>query len=166
MRSPRPANTQRSERPFGAGTTALVDVTFLVLIFTMCTTQFRTLESRLAADLPKGVGFLEPAVIGPLDVVVMVASFGPPGSTPADCEAPSYSSTDTPRAMSYRVGPRRLASLVDVDRELRRHFERTPERRVIIDPRVDTTHQDVVTVYDMVLAIGFEDVSFGAPRER
>jgi len=36
--------------------TPMIDVTFLLLIFFMCTIKFKTLEGKLAAYLPKGEG--------------------------------------------------------------------------------------------------------------
>jgi len=36
--------------------TSMIDVTFLLLIFFMCTLKFKTLEGKLAAYLPKDVG--------------------------------------------------------------------------------------------------------------
>jgi len=36
--------------------TPMIDVTFLLLIFFMCTLKFKTLEGKLAAYLPKDVG--------------------------------------------------------------------------------------------------------------
>ena len=36
--------------------TPMIDVTFLLLIFFMCTIKFKTLEGKLAAYLPKDVG--------------------------------------------------------------------------------------------------------------
>ncbi len=36
--------------------TPMIDVTFLLLIFFICTLKFKTLEGKLAAYLPKDVG--------------------------------------------------------------------------------------------------------------
>ena len=44
--------------------TPMIDVTFLLLIFFMCTLKFKTLEGKLAAYLPKDVGVNQMAKSG------------------------------------------------------------------------------------------------------
>ncbi len=48
--------------------TPMIDVTFLLLIFFMCTIRFKTLEGKLSAHLPKDVGF-QSEPLGPVEKV-------------------------------------------------------------------------------------------------
>ena len=58
--------------------TSMIDVTFLLLIFFMCTLKFKTLEGKLAAYLPKDVGVntSEAEEIEKVEVLIKVANEG------------------------------------------------------------------------------------------
>ena len=49
-------NRELAERESRLDMTPMIDVTFLLLIFFMCTLKFKTLDGKLSAYLPKDVG--------------------------------------------------------------------------------------------------------------
>ena len=42
--------------------TPMIDVTFLIIVFFLCTLRFKSLEGRLGANLPRDVGVNDPSV--------------------------------------------------------------------------------------------------------
>ena len=91
--------------------TPMIDVTFLLLIFFMCTLKFKTLEGKLSAHLPKDVGVnqsdAEP--IEKVEILMRVKVEGrkirPPGGTPGPYTAADEA--ETPNTFSV---PSLLAS--------------------------------------------------------
>ncbi len=149
--------------------TPMIDVTFLLLIFFMCTIQFKTLEGKLAAYLPKDLGGkpTEAERKEKVDVLLRVIE---PGSKrdPRDNGKP-YSGAGTfqwgpDRVIEYRVGPSRVPDLRSVEAKLEQHREADPERGMTINPLPGVVNSDVMQVLDAAIAAGFTDITFkGAP---
>ncbi|MBC8330109.1 MAG: biopolymer transporter ExbD, partial [Planctomycetes bacterium] len=88
--------------------TPMIDVTFLLLIFFIVTLNFRTLEGRLDATLPKDHGPGAGAeVVEKLDIVLRVQQ---PGSLDPDPAAP-HLRRYTGRRIGYQAGARTYESL-------------------------------------------------------
>ena len=142
--------------------TPMIDVTFLLLIFFMCTLRFRTLEGRLEATLPRDAGSRVTPEEPREPVLVELRVVGGAPSTPT---SPGAALRDPRRELEYSVGPWRTRDLdalgerlVAVRRSLR---ERTGlEPRALLDPREGTVAQDVVSVLERVLEAGYRDVAF------
>ena len=158
--------------------TPMIDVTFLILIFFMCTLKFKTLEGKLGAELPKDVGVIEAPqeLVEKLVVRIEVAQPGDKVRRTRDGTIVLYTAEDeaagrrfeydASRVLRYRVGAKRTGDFDDVRQALQRHFDAVPERRVTIDPREGTSNKDVVQVLDALLDAGFKDVSFMGSAER
>ena len=136
--------------------TPMIDVTFLLLVFFLCTLQFKTLEGRLSAYLPEDVGQnASPAeAIEKIEVSIVVVAAGEPavgGSPRAEYAG---------REVGYRVGPRACANLDQVRERLRQLFAADRERRVTIRAGTGTVYADVVGVLDAAVAAGFTDIAF------
>ena len=150
--------------------TPMIDVTFLLLIFFMCTLKFKDLEGLLAAHLPHDVGpnpsqAEEPPE--PVEVRVVVVEAG----TKLKPDGRAYGEAGTgrfiygeDRVVEYRVGPWRTTDLealearVQAQREAREPLQDEPVRAVV-NPDADTVHEDVMAVLDRLTGAGFRDVT-------
>ena len=88
--------------------TAMIDVTFLLLIFFLCTLRFRTLEGILSSYLPRDVGLnqMPELKLEPLELVIGVVD---PGARLDPVTGGAWSGRGRfeteGRVISYRVGP-------------------------------------------------------------
>jgi biopolymer transport protein ExbD len=154
--------------------TPMIDVTFLLLIFFMCTIKFKTLEGKLSAYLPKDVGVnTSPAEpIEKVEIKMQVTNEGTKykavrsgtPTVPYDGEGRFVFGPD--RAITYAIGPRTFSDIADVRRRLKEQFSATPERPVTIDPRKGIVYADVVGVLDAAIQAGFTEVSFAGSYEK
>ncbi|QDU85657.1 Biopolymer transport protein ExbD/TolR [Planctomycetes bacterium Pla163] len=152
--------------------TPMIDVTFLLLIFFMCTIKFKKLEGKLAAYLPKDIG-QNTTQVDPvekldirLDVVVEGEKRAPDGIAAYKPGVhPRFNYVD--RVFSIKIGPREFTSdqIEEVADRLRVFASDDPERPVTIDPRRGIVMEDVVRVLDRVLDAGFTKVSFAGSYE-
>lgn len=159
--------------------TPMIDCVFLLIIFFLCI-DFKVLESKLAADLPKDVGS-HPTDVPPqdkLNIGIVCDNWGK--------EIPRHqlnqAEVDAGRKVSFRlenhtvhweVGPKTINQLDKLKDELTRIFKdpatmqedpKTHEMKpmgVVIEPGLKTTYEDVAHTLDAVHAAGFEDISFG-----
>jgi len=150
--------------------TPMVDVTFLLLIFFMCTLKFKDLEGLLAAHLPHDVGpnrsQAEPPP-EPVWVRVVVAEAGtklePDGRAYTEADAGRFIYGED-RVIEYRVGPWHTTDLdafqarVQAQREAREPLQDEPVR-AIVDPDGETVHEDVMAVLDRLTGAGFREVT-------
>ena len=94
--------------------TPMIDVTFLLLVFFLCTLRFKSFEGKLTAYLPKDVGLARvPAQpIEPITAVLRVTNAGELRSEadPARAWDGEGRWVYAGRAVSYRVGPRAVAT--------------------------------------------------------
>ncbi|MCB9908661.1 MAG: biopolymer transporter ExbD [Planctomycetes bacterium] len=149
--------------------TPMIDVTFLLLIFFMCTLKFRVLEGKLTAFLPKDQGVLHMASI-PLEKVQVDIHVVDPGQArnaqgTGPYVDPSGQSRRTyvGRILSYTIGTQRMSSLADLQARLAQiHAARPGENvPVVLQPFADTLLGDVVPVLDAALAAGFTQIAWG-----
>ncbi len=143
--------------------TPMIDVTFLLLIFFMCTLKFKTLEGKLAAYLPKDVGVNQTQAepIEKVEIMLQVQNEGnklDPYGEPWDGEG-RFVYDDT-RVIQYSVGAQKSTNLKDISARLDKLHEAEPERPATIDARPGTVYADVVRVLDVALAADFTDITF------
>jgi biopolymer transport protein ExbD len=156
-----------SEREQKLDMTPMIDVTFLLLIFFLCTIKFKTLEGKLSAFLPKDLGVNSPRVdpspkiqIG-LKVISAGTKLDARGQGPYDPDSGERFTYGPDRKLQYRVDSRTYEDLEQVAQRLRQLQASTAApTSVSIDPRQGTVYADVVAVLDVVLAAQFENVSF------
>jgi biopolymer transport protein ExbD len=148
--------------------TPLIDTTFLLLIFFMCTIKFKTLEGKLAAYLPKDVGVntTEAEPIEKVEIMVRVLNEGtkysprgPAGGLydPAKHKRYTYGAD---RKIEYRVGPKTTEDIAELQRYLKTTHTSQPERPATIDARKGTIYADIARVLDATLIAGFKEVTF------
>ena len=157
--------------------TPMIDVTFLLLIFFMCTIKFKTLEGKLAAYLPKDVG-VNTSQAEPIEKVEILIKVLQPGTRLDPKSAHQKKSRDprlvapwngdpgsrfvygTDRVLEYRIGPRKTQSLDELRERLIKAHKADDERPATIDPRKGTVYEDVVAVLDQALIAKFEEITF------
>ena len=131
--------------------TPMIDVTFLLLIFFMCTLRFKTLEGKLSAYLPKDVG-PNPESVEPIQQVEILLRVKNPGGKlrPDGTRYTNDDETqrkrfiyDDSRELEYSVGLRKTRDLEELARRLRKTYkDRVAMGRdkvpISIDPRPGT----------------------------
>lgn len=158
--------------------TPMIDVTFLLLIFFMCTLKFKTLEGKLAAYLPKDVGVntTEAEPIEKVEIMLQVIDEGTK-YMPNGADTTPWNGVNkrwvygSDRRIQYTVGPMRTFDLVELGNRVK-DMKRIPGkpdteiRPATIDPRKGIIYSDVAKVLDVVLTQGFKEVTFVGSYER
>ena len=148
-----------------ADLTPMIDVVFLILVFFLCTLRFRDLEGQLQASLPKDVGGGAQALLPcPLELSIRVLEPGERRDAlrPERPWAGRGPFEFVGRRLSYAIGPRRMADLDAVRRQLGSLRAQDPDYRLSLDPGPGAVHGDVLPVLDAAIEAGFTKVSFGA----
>lgn len=176
------ANKQLKEiaqEEHGLEMTPMIDVTFLLLIFFMCTIKFKTLEGKLSAYLPKDVGVnqTEAVPIEKVEIRIDVANEGakvfpklhPQQGQPWDGNGRFVFQPGT-RKLSYSVGPRQYTDLDQLLARLKVLHREDEERPATIDARPGTVYGDVVPVLDATIEAKFKEITFvgsyGTPTKK
>jgi len=155
--------------PMKGDMTPMIDVTFQLLIFFMLTIEFKQLEGKLSAYLPKDVGVnqsqAEPKE--KVEIVLRVAAEGtkldPEKGGPWTGEGPYKYGDD--RKVDISIGPRTTRDLEEVRRRLKELKLQDPERPATIDAYPGTIYEDVIKVLDVVLLADYSDVTFVGARQ-
>jgi biopolymer transport protein ExbD len=164
-----------------ADMTPMIDVVFLMIIFFICI-DFKVLESKLAAFLPKDKGS-QSTVVEPqeqLAVKIHVDSAGtakyPEGVTPGGVNANTgrpYRFKLEGHKVKWEVGPKPLYTIEAVKDELTRIAKdpasmipdkKTGGRKLmscVIEAYPGTYYEDVAKTTDACRDAGFEDINFG-----
>jgi len=144
--------------------TPMIDVTFLLLIFFMCTIEFKTLEGRLSAYLPRDVGQSSAPAEADEKIEISIALIAEgtqvhPGTGASwTGRAPRFEYAG--REVAYRVGPREFPDLARVRTRLQQLYRADARRRVTIRAGSGAIYSDVVQVLDAAVEAGFTDISF------
>lgn len=156
--------------------TPMIDVTFLLLIFFLCTLKFKTLEGKLAAYLPKDVGVNQSDAEPKEKVEIMLRVRNPgkkikPRRTDKepikDWTGEGRYVFDDTRAIEYTVGPKRTRNIDELGDRLVELYKLDAERPLTIDSRPGTIYSDVIKVLDKALAADYRDITFvGAYDEK
>lgn len=155
--------------PIKGDMTPMIDVVFQLLIFFMLTIEFKQLEGKLAAYLPKDVGVntsqAEPKE--KVEIVLRVAAEGtkldPYDDKPWTGEGPFRYGDD--RKVDISIGPKTTRDLEEVKRRLKDLRVQDPERPATIDAYPGTVYEDVIKVLDVVLLANYRDVTFIGARD-
>lgn len=144
--------------------TPMIDVTFQLLIFFMLTIEFKILEGKLAAYLPKDVGVntTESEPKEKVEIRIKVDTEGskldPENGGPWSGTGPFKYGPD--RVLVYSVGPRSTRRIEELSRRLSELYRADPEGAVTIAPYPKTVYEDVIAVLDECVVIGFGDITF------
>lgn len=159
--------------------TPMIDVTFLLLIFFMCTLKFKILEGKLTAYLPKDVGVqaFDTPPVEKVDIRLDVRNSGTKMRWDmATKSAVQYSEADAKnglrfyygkdRVVEYTVGGKMTTDLAEVVRRLTTFKKGDPEMKATVDARKDVTQKDVVVILDAAIDAGYNDITFKGSYER
>lgn len=136
----RPKTTQRED---GQQLTAMIDVVFLLLIFFICTMNFRVIEGRVDTELPKDEGQNSGVVadlLEPLNIHI--------------ANDPSHSTGFAVRVSGRPVDVETIAGIVAGAMAL------VPEIAVRLSTGASVTYGQVIAVIDEVLEGGVSQVHF------
>ncbi len=137
----------------------MLDVTFLLLIFFICTIKFKTLEGRLDAYLPKDMGSQRTSSetlenievrLRPKDGITTVYV----GRTPVERITNQDPKVDISRDLNA------LASRI---RDLHRKL---PDQPCVLDPDPNVPHGHVVAVLNTIMAENLEKITFTMPSKK
>ncbi len=171
-------NREVSEREIPIQMTPMIDVTFQLLVFFLCTLRFQTLEGKLSAHLPRAVGSGAVAA-GPLEKVgvrievaeegrkVAEGSLGRPYDPSRDGRAYDF----VGRVLRYSLGPRATEDLGTLRSWLAEQARVNPgedgrPRPCAIDARAGVRYGEVVRVLDLASEAGFQEIAFVGAVER
>jgi len=148
--------------------TPMIDVTFLLLIFFMCTLKFKTLEGRLDAYLPPDVGPSSDPAETPeaLDLVIEVVHPGTRLSPRGELWIPDSGRYvfGSDRVLAYTLGPARFETFEQLQERLEWSAQRGDTTRLVLDPREGVVQSEVITVLDHLAASGWSKVTFHGAR--
>ncbi len=155
--------------------TPMIDAVFLLIIFFLCI-DFKTLEAKLPAYLPKDKG--SQATSSPpveqLSLKILNDEWGR--------EVPRIPGKAKPFALighkvHWLLGPKKFTELTELVDELERIAsdprQRVPDDKnpgrmkkkpIVIEPQPGATYGDVATTVDAVTKAGFEEINFGGGR--
>ena len=148
--------------------TPLIDVVFLLIIFFLCI-DFRVLEAKLPANLPKHVG-AHPNEVEPQETLSIRIVCDNRGEQKRRSESSYW--LDGHR-VHWQVGPepihgldRLVTRLEEIARDpsKKRRDPTTGEMKpvaTVIEPLPDTTYGDVALTVDAVTRAGFDEITFG-----
>ncbi len=149
--------------------TPMIDVVFLLIIFFLCI-DFRVLESKLPAYLPKNQGTgADGEEPDPQIHVAIVCTARGTEEPRGDRGQRSYWLRG--HAIQWRVGPRTIGDPEALKTELARIYgDRSTWLRdpggslspwpVVVDPGPETTYGDVAQTLDAISAAGFGEIRF------
>ena len=146
--------------------TPMIDVTFLLLIFFLCTIKFKILEGKIPAYLPKDVGVNATPVDEQLEKIEIRIK-----RIDQDIEThfPTGGSTQwewSEKQIQIKVGPRVCKGLRDFHDLIKKTHLANPEAKATLYPYAGTLYIDAVKVINECLRANFRDITFaGAPRE-
>ncbi len=153
--------------------TPMIDVVFLLIIFFLCI-DFRILEAKLPAYLPKDVGShseeVEPQE--KLRIKIVLEEWG------VEVERPFQPASKPKKAywlnghdVHYTVGPKRFEDLDELKDELLRvkpdkwiTDPKTQQRElvgVVIEPGTGAVYADVAPCVDTILSCEYQNINFG-----
>ena len=161
--------------------TPMIDVVFLMIIFFICI-DFKVLESKLAAYLPKDKGSSSDQV-PPQEQVAVKILVEAAGTPKYEAGGPGMINKNTGRLyrfkleghrVRYEVGPKPFSSLNEAQVELTR-IAKDPSSMVedlanpgtkkkmpcVIEAYPGTYYEDVAKTADACKAAGFEEINFG-----
>jgi biopolymer transport protein ExbD len=142
----------RERKPLDVQMTPMIDVVFLLMVYSVWTISFHAVEHVLPSS---------------------VSEVGGTGSSSSDQPPPPQADFHdivvrvlwVDARPTWLVGEEAFAELSGVGDKLRDIFQANDEAPVIIDPDAATPLGNVIDVYDLARAIGFREVQFATPLE-
>lgn len=159
--------------------TPMIDVTFLILIFFMCTLKFKTLEGKLISYLPTDKGLSNaqeqvPKEDAEIILKVPKSEYGKGALERKIIFLRAGSNTPFGESLGVTIGPdKRVSGLKlsppDTFEKIRDYLERIreadPASKAKINAYARTPHVYVVQTLNLMMEAGFTDISYsGIPK--
>ena len=172
----RKSHVEDSQEEAEMNMTPMIDVVFLLIIFFLCI-DFKILEAKLPAYLPKDIGSqsneVEPQE--KLNIKIVLDEWGTQKDRPFQKKLNEKKKKKAyyleGHETHFLVGPSRFEDLDELKKELDRirpdkwiTDPKTKERKlvgVVIEPGTGTVYGDVATCVDVVISCEFTDINFG-----
>ena len=158
-----------AEEEFEMEMTPMIDVTFLLLIFFLCTIKFKVLEGKLAAYLPKDVG-VNSSPAEPIEKVevtiyvdkpgVKVYAEGSEGEGQPWQGEPDRRYEFRNRTLRYQLGPRKTTEIDTLVSWIKPLYKKADNTPATIDCRPGTVYGDMVPVLDAFVESDYEKITF------
>jgi biopolymer transport protein ExbD len=146
--------------------TPMIDVTFLLLIFFLCTIKFKILEGKIPAFLPKDVGVNATPIDKELEKIEIHIV-----RTASDIETFDEYGNSTKwewseKQIQIKIGPKVCSGLREFHDLVKKAHESNTEAKATIYPHKGTLYIDAVKVVNECLRANFTAITFaGAPRD-
>jgi biopolymer transport protein ExbD len=130
--------------PIETDMTPMIDVTFQLIIFFICTIKFKTLEGKLETQLPKDVG------VNPSDAESLVE------------KAEIHMNVDRSRPEGFQVAlnGQVVPNLETLSAKVRQLKQQLPEMKATLYPNRGITYEHVVKVVDACIKADMYDITF------
>jgi biopolymer transport protein ExbD len=159
-----------------ADMTPMIDCVFLLIIFFLCI-DFKTLEAKLSAYLPKDKGSQtdETDPVEQLSLRIEMEEWGTEVLRRPRSKSTAYQLQG--HRVRYMLGPSRYTEIAKLLEALEKIVadpgQRVPDKDkpgsmkikpIVIEPQPGTTYGDVAQVVDAVTQAGFGEINFGGGR--
>lgn len=135
--------------------TAMIDVTFLLVIYFVVTASFSPGEGILTAKLPQGTGTAALAKLPPQPLAIVVRDAGPTGCR---LSIEDFATANPPR--DFRELHELLVRLQYDKARGRTSGMHKPDDPVIIKPSGQVRWQHVVNAFNAAVRAGYENIAF------
>jgi biopolymer transport protein ExbD len=133
-----------SHDPVEMDMTPMIDVTFQLIIFFICTIKYKTLEGKLETQLPKDVG------VNPSDAESLVEK----------AEIHINLDKSQPDGFQVALNGQVVPNLETLTAKVRQLRLQLPEMKATLYPNRGTTYEHVVKVVDACLKAEMYDITF------
>ena len=140
--------------------TPMIDVTFLLLIFFLCTIKFKILEGKIPAYLPKDVGVNATPIDKQLEKIdIDVKRIDTSIDTKEDKKW-----VWTENQIEIRVQGRKMKGLDEFYKIIKKAHENNPDAKATLYPNDAALYIDCVKVVNECLRARFLQITFGGTR--
>lgn len=156
------ASRKKADEEITMDMTPMIDCTFQLLIFFLCTIKFKVLEGKIPAYLPKDVGVNATPIDEQLEKIEIHVKRNKKMETDPKVNKNWIWDADQ---ISIKVGPQTvpLARLADL---MEKAKKANPEAKATIYPWAGTLYIDAVKVVNECLRANFMDITFaGTPMD-
>jgi len=137
-------NKEETTRPVEMQLTPMIDVTFLILIFFMCSINFKLLDGKLSAYLPNDKGVNAPELTVNLERIKI-------GLKKSDSAISGY---------SILLNDTKVLNLSKLHSDLKWFYDQNPKLEIVIAPGKGIEYGHVVDILNESLRAGFSDIHF------
>jgi len=154
------SNREESQRTFVMDMTPMIDCTFNLLIFFLCNINFKLLEGKIPAYLPKDVGVNATPIDTQLEKIEIHIYRG---KTAID---KTTDWTWDEKQIEIRVQGKKMAGLKEFHDTIKKVHDANKEAKATFYPGPGTLYIDAVKVINECLRAKFTDITFaGTPMD-